>query len=54
MGMTKLRWYAAGLAILVGAGLVVMGAVTGEQWLNLVGAVFAGGGAIAAPAGPKG
>ncbi len=49
MGMTKLRWYAATLAIIIGAGLVVLGAVTGEQWLNLVGVIFAGGGAVTAP-----
>lgn len=48
----KLRWYCVGLAILVGAGLVLFGALTGEQWATFVGALFSGGGALAAP-GPK-
>lgn len=44
----KYRWYVVALAIIVGASLVLLGDVTGEQWVSLVGALLGGGGAGAA------
>ena len=46
-----MRWIVAALAILVGAGLAVFGTLSGDQWVSLVGALFAGGGGLTAPTG---
>ena len=47
----KMRWIVAALAILTGAGLAVYGTISGEQWVSMVGALFAGGGGLTAPTG---
>lgn len=47
----KMRWIVASLAILVGAGLAVYGTISGDQWVTMVGALFAGGGSLTAPTG---
>ncbi len=42
------RWVVVLAAILIGAGLVVMGLLQGEAWATLVGGLLTGGGAVAA------
>lgn len=50
----KYRWYAVGLAIVVGAGLCVYGAIDGNGWIALVGSLFGSGGVvIAKPTMPR-
>ena len=46
---TRYRWIAVGIAIITGAGMVLFGYLTGEQWATLVGGLLAGGGALARP-----
>lgn len=44
----KYRWIAVAFACFMGAGLVVLGALEGEQWATLVGGLFSGGAAVGA------
>ena len=49
----RLRWIAVILGLLVGAGMVVAGYLTGEQWATFVGGLLGGGaGAIGLQARP--
>ena len=48
MSGEALRWLVVLAAILVGAGLVVLGVLSGDTWATLVGGVLTGGGAVAA------
>lgn len=40
----KLRWYVIAVAVVAGAGLVLTGALTGEQWQSMVGSLLGGAG----------
>ena len=44
------RWSAVIVGLVIGAGLVVFGAVDGNGWLSFAGYVLAGGSGFAAPA----
>ena len=47
MDADKLRWYAVGLSLVLGAGLVVLGLLDGNAWASLAGGLLTGGGAVA-------
>lgn len=50
MTADKLRWIAVTIGLVLGAGLVAFGLVSGDGWLSFAGYVLTGGSGLAAPA----
>lgn len=44
----RLRWFTVALALILGAGLVVLGLLDGNAWATLAGGLLTGGGAVGA------
>lgn len=52
---SKYRYIVIGLVVIAGAGLVITGHLTGEQWANTIGGILLGGAgtSVASPLHPK-